>query len=161
MFSVRIDGDTKKLIRRLKNISEVDRKGINAALGQSMRESTMERFKQGRGPDGKKWPQSIRVQQDGGSTLVRTARMRNSIHTKSDITGFAVGTNTIYAGTHQFGAPRTIRAKTSKGLRFKINGHWVTKRQVKIVIPARPYLGMSEEDLAEVKHTVEDAYSKE
>ena len=148
MFSVRIDGDTKKLIRRLKNISEVDRKGINAALGQSMRESTMERFKQGRGPDGKKWPQSIRVQQDGGSTLVRTARMRNSIHTKSDITGFAVGTNTIYAGTHQFGAPRTIR-------------HWVTKRQVKIVIPARPYLGMSEEDLAEVKHTVEDAYSKE
>ena len=37
-----------------------------------------------------------------------------------------------------------------------MNGHWVTKKQVRIKIPARPYLGLSEDDMQEIKATIED-----
>ena len=66
-------------------------------------------------------------------------------------------TNVKHGATHQFGERgRTIRAKTRKGLRFQVGGRWVTKKQVKVSIPARPFLGLSEEDMEEIKATVED-----
>ena len=37
-----------------------------------------------------------------------------------------------------------------------MGGRWVTKKQVKVSIPARPFLGLSEEDMEEIKATVED-----
>lgn len=79
-----------------------------------------------------------------------------------DETGFAVGTNAKHAATHQFGEPgRTIRARRAKALRFQIGGRWVSKKQVRIKIPARPFLGLSEEDMQDLKATVEDFIGKE
>lgn len=87
---------------------------------------------------------------------------RTSIHDKSDASGFAVGTNVKYAATHQFGEPgRTIRARKKKALRFQAGGKWVTKKQVRITIPARPFLGLSEDDMQEMKATVEEFIQKE
>ena len=64
----------------------------------------------------------------------------------------AVGTNSIYAATHQFGDPhRVIRAKKKKNLKFKINGQWVSKKNVVVNIPARPFLGISEEDDEDIR----------
>ena len=84
------------------------------------------------------------------------------IHDKSDASGFAVGTNVKYAATHQFGEPgRTIRARKKKALRFQVGGKWVTKKQVRITIPARPFLGLSEDDMQEMKATVEEFIQKE
>ena len=81
---------------------------------------------------------------------------------KSDASGFAVGTNVKYAATHQFGEPgRTIRARKKKALRFQVGGKWVTKKQVRITIPARPFLGLSEDDMQEMKATVEEFIQKE
>ena len=157
MYSIRLEGDTRDLLRKLRGFSEIDRRGINAALAEGVRESTLERFRQGKRPDGRKWKTSIRAAREGGRTLVQTAQLRNSIHVKSDASGFAVGTNVKHAATHQFGEPgRTIRAKTKKGLRFQAGGRWVTKKQVRVSIPARPFLGLSEEDMREIKATVED-----
>lgn len=155
--SIRLDGDVSALLRRMRSYSEIDRRGLNAALAQSARESTLERFRQSRDPEGKRWKTSIRASATGGRTLIDTAQLRNSIKAYSDEKGFAVGTNVKHAGTHQFGAKdRTIRAKTSRGLRFKVGGRWVTKRQVKVSIPARPYLGLSSDDMQEIKATVEE-----
>lgn len=36
-------------------------------------------------------------------------------------------------------------------LRFQIGGKWVSAKEVTISIPARPFLGISEEDDAEIK----------
>ena len=142
MYSIRLEGDTQAALRRIRSLSEIDRLGINAALGQAIRESTLERFQQSRGPDGRRWKTSIRAAQTGGKTLVDTAQLRNSIRVYSDDSGFAVGTNAKHAATHQFGEPgRTIRARRAKALRFQVNGHWVTKKQVRIKIPARPLTG--------------------
>ena len=88
---------------------------------------------------------------------IDTAQLRNSIKSYSDEKGFAVGTNVKHGATHQFGEKgRTIRAKTSRGLRFQVGGRWVTKKQVKVKIPARPFLGLSEADMQEIKATVEE-----
>ena len=137
--------------------SEIDKKNLNAALAEAARESTLERFRQSRDPSGKRWKTSIRAATVGGRTLIDTAQLRNSIKSYYDEKGFAVGTNVKHGSTHQFGEPgRTIRAKTTRGLRFQVGGQWVTKKQVKVKIPARPFLGLSKEDMREIKATVEE-----
>ena len=101
------------------------------ALGEGVRESTLERFKEGRAPDGRRWKTSIRAA--------------------------TTGTNAKHAATHQFGDQgRTIRARKAKNLRFQVGGQWVSKKQVKVNIPARPFLGLSDEDMQEIKATTEE-----
>ncbi len=162
MFDIRLQGDTRAMLRRIRHFSEIDRRSIDAALAEVVRESTLERFRQGRDSEGRRWKTSIRAANEGGRTLIKSAQLRNSIHARSDASGFAVGTNVKHAATHQFGEPgRTIRARRKKALRFRINGQWVSKKQVRIQIPARPFLGLSDEDMQEIKHTVEDFISRE
>ena len=75
MYSIRLEGDTRELLQKLRSFSEIDRCGINAALAEGVRESTLERFRQGKGPDGRKWKTSIRAAREGGRTLVQTAQL--------------------------------------------------------------------------------------
>ena len=106
------------------------------ALGEGVRESTLERFKEGRAPDGRRWKTSIRAATTGGKTLIDSSQLRNSIQVTADASGFAVGTNAKHAATHQFGDQgRTIRARKAKNLRFQVGGQWVSKKQVKVNIP--------------------------
>lgn len=161
MYNIRLEGDTRALLRKLQSISELDRRGINSTLAEAVRESTLERFRQSKGPDGRRWEPSQRALLEGGKTLVKTAQLRNSIHAKADASGFAVGTNVEHAATHQFGEPgRTIRARTKKALRFQAGGRWISKKQVRVTIPARPFLGLSEEDEREIRETVEDFFEE-
>lgn len=161
-YDIRLEGDTRRMLHKIRSFSEIDKKKVNAALGEAMRESTLERFKQSKDPTGRRWKTSIRAATTGGKTLVASAQLRNSIKVKSDASGFAIGTNVKHAATHQFGEPgRTIRAKTSKGLRFQVGGQWITKKKVKVSIPARPFLGFSEDDLQEMRGTVEDFIGRE
>lgn len=153
-------------MKRLQQFTDVNKKGINASIAEAVRGSTVERFRTEKGPDGKKWKQSIRAAQDGGITLVKSAGLKNSIKSVADTSGFAVGTNKIYASTHQLGAKNrriTIKAKTSKGLVFQVDGKWIRKKQVtvKVNIPARPFLGLSDEDMQEIKGTLEDYFAEE
>lgn len=162
MYSIRLEGDVRRLMQRLRKLQEVDIRSVSLVLAEALRESTLERFKAQKDPAGKAWKQSIRASKEGGTTLTQSARMKNSIKSKASAEGFAIGTNTIYARTHQLGEKGrqvTIRAKTSKGLVFRIGDRWIRKRQVKvnIKIPARPFLGVSEEDMLEIKGTLEDA----
>jgi len=162
MYSIRLEGDTRRLLKKIRSFSELDKKALNKNLGEVVRNSTLERFKRSRGPDGKAWQQSTRAKDKGGKTLVQTAQLRNSIRTKSDASGFAVGTNVKHAATHQFGEKgRIIRAKRAKALRFQIDGDWFVKKKVKIKIPARPYLGLDDDDMAEIKAAIEDFLAKQ
>ena len=161
MYSIRVEGDSRELIQAMKNIAELDRAGLNEALGEGVRTSTVERFKRSRGPDGKRWRTSVRAATTGGTTLVDTAQLRNSITSKSDDSGFAVGTNAKHAATHQFGDTRTIQAKRAKALRFRIGDKWVMKKKVKVTFPARPFLGLDDEDMEEIKATIDKTISRE
>ena len=162
MYSIRIEGDTRRLLKKLRSYAEIDKRRINAALAEGVRESTLERFKESRSPEGKRWKTSIRAASEGGKTLIDTSQLRNSIRSSSDDSGFAVGTNVKHAATHQFGAQgRTIWARRAKTLRFQIGGAWVSKKKVRINIPARPFLGLSDEDMQEIKSTVEEYINRE
>lgn len=159
---IRLEGDLRRLRKKIAGMQNVDYAGLGRVMAEALRTSTRERFKAQKSPEGKAWQPSIRAQSEGGVTLTETAALRNSIRATSNKTGFAVGTNLVYARPHQLGdegRKMTIRAKTSRGLRFKIGGKWITKKQVTITTntPARPYLGISEEDMLEIKGTMEDA----
>lgn len=136
------------------------------------------RFRTATDPDGQPWLKSRRVREEGGQTLSLTRRLRNSLTTAADHNTATVGTNVAYAAIHQFGG--VIRAKSGPfltipltadarrtsprnmpGLHFAetVKGNFVLandkgvpqyllRRQV--TMPARPFLGASDSDRAEL-----------
>ena len=102
MSSIRVQID-QGLINQLRNLEDVDIAATMLAVGEAIRTSTLERFDRGKDPEGRPWKTSIRAQKEGGKTLVKTAQLRNAIHVEHSNKGVEVGTNLIYAATHQFG----------------------------------------------------------
>lgn len=155
-----ITGDTAELLKKLSSMKQINVRGVLNGIAEGLRTSTVERFRSEESPEGKKWQTSIRAKESGGKTLTQTAQLKNSIRKEVSSNGLAVGTNDIRAATLQFGDTRTIRAKNGKYLTFKINGQWRRVESVKINIPARPYLGISEEDRAEIKEQIDSIYQE-
>lgn len=148
---------------------------IFEAIAQYGETSTRLRFKNQRGPDGKAWTPSKRARKTGGQTLVHKARLLRSFGHRANASSGEWGTNVIYAGIHQHGGKieklahsSWLRLRTGKGgalLRQKDNSNLavfakathkqaVTKRFTvgahTIEMPARPFLGVNEEDGREI-----------
>jgi len=120
-----------------------------AALGEA---STRLRFRTQIGPDGERWKPSLRAQLTGGRTLTQDGHLAASISARSGRDWAEWGANRIYAAIHQFGG--TIRARNAKALRFALaGGGFATVQSVKI--PARPFLGLSTDDVADIVHLIE------
>lgn len=112
---------------------------LNAALAEEGLDLVAEGFEAGKDPSGRDWQPTFR----GGSVLRDTGRLARSFTRKVTTTGFRIGTNVLYAKTHQFGA--VIVPTQAKALRFKNykngqkrQGRWVFAK--KVTIPARPML---------------------
>ena len=125
------------------------------ALAEGVRESTLERFKEGTSArTGRRWKTSIRAATtEGGKTLIDSAQLRNSIQVTADASGFAVGTNVkarsdtpIWRpGAHHPG-PEGEEPPLPGG---RPVGHARSRSTVNI--PARPFLGLSDEDMQEIE----------
>lgn len=126
--------DTKGLLRRLK-----DTDPFLKSIGEEMMPRIGKRFKEERGPDGKRWaPLSsrtivARLKRYGNSSLT-ILRMRGhlagSINYQVGRDQLKIGTGdevSDYAGIHQFGGK--------------------AGRNRKVKIKARPYLGFADEDM--------------
>ena len=112
-------------------------------LGGILLESTHERFETGKAPDGRPWQKSWRAKAQGGQTLLNNGDLYRSIYVKLNKDGAFLSSKLKYAPMMQFGG--VIKAKNGGYLTFKTPmGGWVKKKQV--VIPARPFLGVSEDD---------------
>lgn len=107
------------------------KKALMASIGEALVSSTLKRFDAEEGPDGQKWQPSKRAAAESGKTLTDTAELRKSIGYAATASKVMVGSKAGYARIHQMGG------KAGKG-------HHVS-------IPARPYLGVSKEDMEEVK----------
>jgi phage virion morphogenesis protein len=107
---------------------------VHDDIGKAMVDKTQLRFESGQGPDGSPWPPSIRALAEGGLTLVDTGRLKQSMTHFADQGGVAWGTNVVYAAIHQLGG-RAGRAGS-------------------VSLPARPFLGLDDDDLA----TIREAY---
>lgn len=115
-----------------------------AMLGES---STRERFRTEIGPDGKRWKPSLRAQIKGGRTLTMDGHLGDSLSSRFGRDFAEWGVNRPYAAIHQFGG--VIKPRQAKALRFRLaNGGFVTTKSV--TIPARPYLGISAADEADI-----------
>ena len=128
-------GLNKAVANATQNLSR-RRKALLAEVGEVLVNSTMQRFDEGIGPDGKPWEPSLRAAASGGKTLLDKARLRNSISSLATADAVYVGSNLIYALIHQEGGQAG-------------RGHSVT-------IKKRPYLGVSEEDAEEIAAVLRD-----
>ncbi|MEG0405694.1 MAG: phage virion morphogenesis protein [Acinetobacter sp.] len=124
-------------------------------IGSVLEHNTKQRINTGIGTDDKPWQKSWRAKLKGGTTLRDTSRLYNSIKYTVLDGGkrVVIGTNVFYAPVLHFGA--TIRAKTGKYLKFKTTmGGWAQIQSV--IIPPRPFLGMSVDDSQEILFEIEE-----
>ena len=124
------------------------------AVGGEVLAATMERFRKGVSPEGDRWPVTIRQKAgDSRPPLLGTAgKLSQSYTYRIGPRHVEVGSNLKYSAIHHFGG--VIRAKRAKALRFRIGGAWVMRKAVRI--PARPALGLNDEDEANLIRTAED-----
>lgn len=121
---------------------------LTAAIGEMGVSSIRRRFKDEEGPDGEAWEKSGRAEDEGGQTLTKTAKLKNSHTYEATATEVAIGTNDERAAIHHFGGE--ITPKKGKFLVFPgRDGKPVFVE--KVVMPARPAVGFSDDDLEEIK----------
>ena len=95
-------------------------------------------------PEGAAWP----LTRDGRAALfVSGTHLYRSIDHAASATEARWGSGWIGAKVHQFGA--VITPKDGKALHFMLGGKDVFAR--KVTIPARPYLGVSEENARDLE----------
>ena len=124
-ISIKTDWAIEAIAGRLSDLTPAMKK-----IGGILRASVMRNFEAGGRPG---WKPSMRVLKHGGSTLVKTGMLKNSISAAGGSKGAVIGTKVPYAGVHQSGA--------------KIAG---------ALIPARPYLLIQEEDMGRLISAITD-----
>lgn len=149
------------------------------AIAGYMLFSTQRRFETESGPDGQKWPplsprtaaKRIGRARRGTEHMLRvSARLYSSLVGEATASEAVTGTNVVYAAIHQLGGEinmparkQSIRLRTVKGrTRFARKAHKrardmdVSIGAHTITIPARPYLGFSDEDRQEIGRIIID-----
>lgn len=94
-------------------------------------------------PDGVAWQPSRRATEDGGKTLYESGVLMRSINAWASPDQVVVGTNTPYAAVHQLGA---ATGTLGVWIGNDKNGRDKTVLSPWGDIPARPYLGISDEE---------------
>ncbi|MBZ0253605.1 MAG: phage virion morphogenesis protein [Candidatus Methylomirabilis sp.] len=128
-----------------------DLRPVWSDIGAGLVASARDRFEEGRGPDGRAWTPlaattiGLRKRRIRGKKkraaytpkpLLDSGRLRDSVTMRADVDGVEVGSNLAYARIHQLGG------KAGRGR--------------KTAIPARPYLGLSDEDRDMIPEVVMD-----
>jgi phage virion morphogenesis protein len=157
MAGAAVELDLKELesLARILNgvkLDSDDRTQLLHDIGVEMESQTQERFDTQKDPEGNAWKALAQKTRDyymqngsgGGSLLVQSGYLRDSITSQvSDSWSVLVGATMIYAAIHQWGGE--IVPKTAAAL--FVPGYGKLK---KVNIPARPYLGVSSQDAADI-----------
>lgn len=177
-FDVRLqDAEARDRLHAL--VDRLERKQpFFSEVGQALADSTRERFRTGLAPDGSAWtplsPRTIKARTRRSKSAIRILSDRGYLagSIRFEATGDEVKVGSIqadYAAIHQLGGTIDMPARRSKlrfraatkdegaGRRFakKTRKKGVTEQEVdvgayKINIPARPYLGISAADQADI-----------
>jgi len=108
-------------------------------IGEHLIRSHRERFEAGVDPEGNQWeplkPKTVeRKKKNADKVLIEHGDLMGTLHYNNSGSELEFGTNLIYGATHQFG-------REESG------------------IPARPFLGISRDDEAEIVNIIEDHIS--
>lgn len=143
------------LARVVKETSDL--KPLFDDLGDILLDGIHDRFDRGVAPNGKPWQKSWRAIAQGGKTGRDTGRLLNSFFAKTSNGGVQIATNVVYAPWFHYGA--VITPKSKPHLKFRTpKGGWVSAKRV--VNPARPILGVSEDDAQNTLLEIEDYLEK-
>ena len=109
-------------------------------IGKELLNSTREQFAEQEDPEGEPWaplspPTRTRKKRNAGKVLTEPGFLRGNLAIRVGRDEVEIGSPSIYAGTHQFGAEAGALGATSRGSPIP----WGD-------IPARPFLGLSRED---------------
>lgn len=164
------DAPVRAMLARLSGFG--DDGGIHPALdaiGDAMVASTKNRFYDQHGPGGAPWPPSKAALREKRKTLIKSGRLLNSIshNVLASNSGVEWGTNAVYAAMMQRGGTFTVYARSQQiyrkfnkrtgelGTKFvkksKSNfASWHTIGQHNVAIPGWPFIGIDNEDIAEM-----------
>ncbi|MDO5631134.1 MAG: phage virion morphogenesis protein [Paracoccus sp. (in: a-proteobacteria)] len=119
------------------------------SIGRLVQEQTRHRISAEKtGPDGTAWAPNQR----GTSILYASHRLAESIDYIANLDEIKVGSPLNYARIHQTGGK--ISAKSAKSLRFFAGANNQPIYVKSVTIPARPYLGLSTENIADIEDAV-------
>ncbi|BCW89963.1 hypothetical protein sos41_31310 [Alphaproteobacteria bacterium SO-S41] len=138
--------DAQAMLGELVALGE-DLTPLMEAIGVYLVGSTVERFETETEPDGTPWMPSWRARDEGGQTLTRTGRLKQSFDSRADAVSVEWGTNVSYAAPLHFGA--VIRPKNAKALAF-VGSHGALVFAGEVILPARPMVGFTDQDSAAV-----------
>lgn len=150
MAGVQVRVDDRELLAALERLSRYGARPAAAMkdAGEYMQRAVDDRFQAQQDPEGRRWKANSPVtllRKKNPRILHEAPLLRGSIHYRADDREMRQGTNLDYAAPHQFGAKQGAFGKTRRGGPIP----WGD-------IPARPFLGFSAEDAAEVLHILED-----
>ena len=139
VISVKVEGLNKivdKAVGKLKNLQP-----FWTSVGEYMKKRTITQcFEKEQSPDGTAWKP---IQREG-KILSDTGELKKSVQYKADPYGVVIGSKLKYARIHQFGGKIKVTPETRSALHYK--GIHLRKTTQTISIPARPYLGVTQED---------------
>ncbi len=183
MITIKInDQEILQKIQRLQHTGS-DLKSAMEDIGEYIVRSTKKRFSEGKAPDGTPWKPNTEAtilaflsRRAGGSTRRRgekagnyynkdgrlnkrgagvvmgkkpligeSKRLGTGIHYRADANSVAVGSSLEQAAVMQFGAKKGEFGRTSRGASIPFGD-----------IPARPYLGLSDDDKSKVMEILQE-----
>lgn len=138
----------------LARLAAFDESELLTAIGAMGESQTRRRIPDEKtAPDGTAWP----ANKEGTSILMRTGgNLLGSVAYIVGASEVAWGASWEFAHIHQDGAK--ISAKNAKALRFLSGGGTLYRKSV--TIPARPFVGMSEDNRQEIEELVTDVFGK-
>ena len=117
-------------------------KAVFTAIGEELLLSTDARFDSQTDPDGRPW-EPLNAKYAAWKRAFhgtdKILKLRGYLRDTLRYQAVAIGSNRIYSAIHQFGGQ--------------------TGREHKTTIPARPYLGVSDDDVAAILEIIEDAFA--
>lgn len=138
-----------EILSKIDGIDQLDNDELLNSIGRILQESTHERIETTKtSPDGETW----KANSAGTSTLYQSGKLFHSIDYTVSGSSVHLGSGLVYSAIHQFGG--TIKPKTANKLAFMIGNRLVFA--TKVEMPARPYLGLSADDKADILGAVED-----
>lgn len=163
---IRADVDSRSVRAKLAELIALGQDPSEALhdIAQHGEKTTIERFRLQISPEGNRWKPSLRAQLRGGKTLTKGGHLSGSITSRSGRTFAEWGTNRIYGPAMQLGfegdvnVPAHTRVITSafgRKLRFGVAVS-VAAYTLRQKIEARPYLGVNDENAADILDLLSD-----
>lgn len=141
------DAEVRAALERLHQFAASPAAAMKDA-GEYMQRAVDDRFANQEGPSGKAWAPNSPVtllRKKNPRILHESTNLRGSIHYRASDDEMRQGTNLDYAAAQHFGMEQGYAGQTARGAPIP----WGE-------IPARPYLGFSDDDNAEILRIMED-----